>query len=238
MERPVIKRTPPPPFTSRLTKREAIMVLLYLPVHLVLLQLGFTALVERGVLPEARATLLYYVVGFLYMVLSAFGFLRRDFDALIDAPFYCVREILRGYLWMLGFNLILGLLLLLVSGGEENPNNQSVMNVYVQDMGSMKAAVIFLAPVVEEMMFRAGIFGVLRRRNRRAAYIVSALCFALYHVVPYALMEPLNWVFVLQYIPVSLLLARCYERTNSIWCSIFFHMLVNGISLSALGAVG
>ena len=95
---------------------------------------------------------------------------------------------------MLGFNLILGLLLLLVSDGAENPNNQSVMNVYVQDMGSMKAAVIFLAPVVEAMMFRAGIFGVLR--------------------------------------------SRCYERTNSIWCSIFFHMLVNGISLSALGAIG
>ena len=213
------------------------MVLAYLPVHLVLLQLGFTALVERGVLPEARATLLYYVVGFLYMVLTAFGFLRRDFDALIDAPFYCIREILRAYLWMLGFNLILGMLLLLVSG-EENPNNQSVMNVYVQDMGSMKAAVIFLAPVVEEMMFRAGIFGVLRRKNRRAAYLVSALCFALYHVVPYALQVPIYWVFVLQYIPVSLLLARCYERTNSIWCSIFFHMLVNGVSLSALGAVG
>ena len=237
MERPVIKRTPPPPFTSALTKREAIMVLAYLPVHLVLLQLGFTALVERGVLPEARATLLYYVVGFLYMVLSAFGFLRRDFDALIDAPFYCIREILRAYLWMLGFNLILGMLLLLVSG-EENPNNQSVMNVYIQDMGSMKAAVVFLAPVVEEMMFRAGIFGLVRRKSRAWAYTLSALCFALYHVVPYAVMEPLYWVFVLQYIPVSLLLARCYERTNSIWCSIFFHMLVNGVSLSALGAVG
>ena len=213
------------------------MVLLYLPIHLVLLQLGLTALIERGVLPQGQATLLYYVIGFVYMVVFAFGFLRRDFDALIDVPFYCIREILRAYLWMLGFNLILGMLLLLVSG-EENPNNQSVMNVYTQDMGSMKAAVIFLAPPVEEMMFRAGIFGLVRRKGRRAAYIVSALCFALYHVVPYALQAPIYWVFVFQYIPVSLLLARCYERTNSIWCSIFFHMLVNGISLSTLNAIG
>ena len=237
MERPVLKRTPPPPFTSALNKREAILVLLYLPVHLVLLQSGLTALIEHDVLPQAQATLLYYVIGFVYMVLCAFGFLRRDFDALIDAPFYCLREILRSYLWMLGINLILGMLLLLVSG-ESNPNNESIMNVYTQDMGSIKAAVIYLAPPVEEMMFRAGIFGLVRRKNRKAAYIVSALCFALYHVVPYAVIEPIYWVFVLQYIPVSLLLARCYERTNSIWCSIFFHMLVNGISLSALGAIG
>lgn len=237
MERPVIRRTPPPPFTSALTKREAILVLLYLPIHLFVLQLGFTALIGRGSLAQGKATLLYYVVGFAYMVLFAFGFLRRDFDALVDAPFYCIREVLRAYLWMLGFNLALGLLLMYASG-EANPNNESVMNVYSQDMGSMKAAVVFLAPPVEEMMFRAGIFGILRRKNRKAAYIVSALCFSLYHVVPYALINPIYWVFVLQYIPVSLLLARCYERTNSIWGSIFFHMLVNGISLGALGAIG
>ena len=237
METPVLKRTPPPPFTSALNKREAIMVLLYLPIHLVLLQLGLTALIERGVLPQGRATLLYYVVGFVYMVLCGFGFLRRDFDALVDAPFYCIREVLRAYLWMLAFNMALSLLLMLAAG-EENPNNAGIMNIYAQDMGSIKAAVVFLAPPVEEMMFRAGIFGLLRRKSRRAAYIVSALCFSLYHVIPYAVQEPVYWVFVLQYIPVSLLLARCYERTNSIWGSIFFHMLVNGISLSALGAIG
>ena len=112
------------------------------------------------------------------------------------------------------------------------------MAVAEQDMRAVRAAVIYLAPVVEEMLFRAGIFGLLWQRNRRAAYIVSALCFALYHVVPYAILQPAYWLFLLEYIPVSLLLAYCYERTNSIWCSIFFHMLVNGVSMNLLGAVG
>jgi membrane protease YdiL (CAAX protease family) len=237
METPALKRTPPPPFTSRLNKREAIMVLLYLPIHLVLLQLGLTALIERGVLPQGRATLLYYVVGFVYMVLCGFGFLRRDFDPLADAPFLCVREIMRCYLLMLGFNLLLGLLLLLLPEAE-NPNNAHIIEVVQQDTRMMKAAVIYLAPVVEEMLFRAGIFGLLRRKSRLAAYLVSALGFALMHVAPYALIQPLYWFFILQYIPASLLLARCYERTNSIWCSIFFHMLVNGVSLSALNTIG
>ena len=213
------------------------MVLVYLPIHLVLLQFLLTAFVERDVLPMAQATLLYYVIGFVYMVLCAFRFLRRDFDALVDAPFYCIREVLRSYLWMMAFNLVLGVLLT-IAIDEENPNNASIMNIYAQDMGSIKAAVIFLAPVVEEMMFRAGVFGLLRRKSRRAAYIVSALFFALYHVVPYAIEEPVYLLFALQYIPVSMLLARCYERTNSIWGSIFFHMLINGISLGALNAIG
>ena len=231
------KRIWPRPFTSCLSRREAIMVLAYLPVHLLVLQLGFGLLAEEGVLPLPTADLLYYLTGFVYMVAAAFGFLRRDFDALIDAPFSCLREVARGYLAMLCCNFLLGLLFLLLPQSE-NPNNAAVLEVAQQDMRSVKAAVIFLAPVVEEMLFRAGIFGLIRHRNRRAAYIVSALCFALYHVAPYALFDPLYWLFLLQYIPVSLLLANCYERSNSIWCSIFFHMLVNGVSFSALGAIG
>ena len=39
---------------------------------------------------------------------------------------------------------------------------------------------------------------------------------------------------MLQYLPAGFLLCRCYERTNSVWCSIFFHMLVNLVSLRLL----
>ena len=227
----------PRPFTSRLTRREAIFVLAYFPVHLFVLQLVLGLIAEKELLSLPAADLLYYLVGFLYMVLAAFGFLRRDFDALVDAPLACMREVLRGYLAMLCCNFLLGLLLLLLLKSD-NPNNEAVMAVAAQDMRAIRAAVVFLAPVVEEMLFRAGIFGLIRGKNRRAAYLVSALCFALYHVVPYAVSQPVYWLFLLEYLPVSLLLAYCYERTNSIWCSIFFHMLVNGVSMSVLGAVG
>jgi len=227
----------PRPFTSALKKSEAILVLGYLPLHLLLLQFGFGLLAEKELVPLPLADLLYYLTGFVFMVLAAFRFLRRDFDALIDAPFPCLREILRSYLLMLCFNFVLGLLFLLLPQ-TENPNNAAVMAAAELDMRAVKAAVIFLAPMVEEMMFRAGIFGLLRRKDRRAAYLVSALCFSLYHVVPYAVLDPMNWLFLLQYIPASLLLARCYERCNSIWGSVFFHMLINAVSFSALSVMG
>ena len=84
-----------------------------------------------------------------------------------------------------------------------------------------------------ESIYIGPIFGVLRQRNRRAAYIVSALCFAIAHVAPYAALSPVYWLYLIQYIPAALLLARCYERSSCIWCSIFFHMLNNGVALSA-----
>ena len=53
----------------------------------------------------------------------------------------------------------------------------------------------------------------------------------------FALQDPVYWVYLLQYLPVSWLLCRCYERCNSIWGSIFFHMTVNAVSISALNAL-
>ena len=244
------KRLPwPRPFNSRLAGRETISVLAYLPVHLFLLPYIFNRLFESGVIDHAGANVIYYSLGFVWMIFTAFGFLRRDFDALIDAPLRCVLEVLRAYGLLLCCNLAIGLLflyLLPMLGG--NPNNQAVAEaagvaeasgaaastaVNMTGGSAIKAVVIFFGPVVEEMLFRAGIFGVLRQRNRRAAYIVSALCFAIAHVAPYAALSPVYWLYLIQYIPAALLLARCYERSSCIWCSIFFHMLNNGVALSA-----
>ena len=249
------KRLPwPRPFTSRLTKREALAVLAYLPLHLFLLPWVFNRLFENGVIDQAGANVIYYSLGFVWMIFAAFAFLRRNFDSLMDAPLRCVLEVLGSYGLMLCCNLAVGLafLYLLPSLGG-NPNNQAVAEaagvaeasgaassaaLSMTGGGAIKAVVIFFGPVVEEMLFRAGIFGLLRQRNRRAAYLVSALCFSLAHVVPYAALSPVYWLYLVQYIPVSLLLARCYERSNCIWCAVFFHMMNNGIALSVLSTLG
>ena len=105
------------------------------------------------------------------------------------------------------------------------------------EYGKTAALAIFLAPLVEEPVFRGAVFGGLYRRGRRLAYGASMLLFSLYHVWGYALLDPIYWVYLLQYLPVSWLLCRCYERCNSIWGSIFFHMTVNAVSISALNAL-
>ena len=229
-----MKLRPPPEFTSAMSKRETILVLAYLPVHLVLLQIVFGLLIRRGTLPSATANLIYYVLGFVYMLVAAFAFLRRDFDPLADRPLYTFLEVISSYGWMFICNFIVGMLMLGLPEGSGNPNNQSILETAAGNPQFTQAAVVYLGPLVEEMLFRAGIFGTLRRKNRIAAYAVSSLLFALYHVLPYAVTNAFNWVYLLQYLPVSFLLARCYERTNSIWGSTMFHMLVNGIAFSTL----
>ena len=221
------------PFTSALTRREAICVLSWLPVHIVLLPVALGLVAERTGLTENMANFIVYGVGAVYMVLVAFRFLRRDFDPLADHPLRCVLEVVWSYLAMMAFNLLLFSLMTAALPDSENPNNAEVMSLVLHDTGPMKAAAMVLAPIVEELMFRAGLFGVLRRKNRVLAYAVSMAAFALYHIWSYALTNPLYLVYLLQYLPVGWLLARCYERTISIWCGIFFHMAVNTIAINA-----
>lgn len=43
---------------------------------------------------------------------------------------------------------------------------------------------------------------------------------------------------MIQYLPISFLLCRCYERSSTIWTPIFLHMTVNAVSISVLGKLG
>lgn len=223
-----------PEFTSRMSRGEAIAALVYLPVHIAVLPTVLQILISQGRLDAVNANFLCYAIGFCYMLGFLRRFLRRDFDPLCDRPGRCIVEILASYGLMFLGNLAVMVLLMLLTHQGENPNNASVMDLAAEGWGKTAALAIFMAPIVEECLFRAGIFGTLRRYNRWAAYIVAVLAFSAYHVWAYAIADPSYWIYLIQYVPVSILLCRVYERTNSIWSSIFFHMLVNYIALNAL----
>ena len=87
-------------------------------------------------------------------------------------------------------------------------------------------------------MFRGGVFGLLRRYSRAAAYGASMLLFAVYHIWAFAAGDAAAWLYVLQYLPAGFLLARVYEKTDSIWTGVFLHMTVNGVSMLAVSALG
>ena len=228
----------PSGFTSRMTRGEMIAALVYLPLHVWLLPLLLFRLPATSGFSELQVNLTVYSVGAVYMVLVERRFLRRDFDPLCDFLFYCLIQILICYGLMIAFNMILNSILLLILPTESsNPNNSAVMEMAGIEYGKTAALAVFMAPLVEEPIFRGAVFGGLRERSRPLAYGVSMVLFSIYHVWGYALQDPFYWLFLLQYMPVSWLLCRCYERCNSIWGCIFFHMLVNAVSLSALNAL-
>ena len=115
-----------PPFTSDLSRLERILVLCWLPVHIALLPWILNGLGRRGLITEASANFLYYAIGFVYMLLVGFRFLRRDFDPLADRPLYVAGTVSASYLMMLALNGLVGFLILHFLPESENPNNAAV----------------------------------------------------------------------------------------------------------------
>jgi len=225
------------PFTSRLSRGQTVAALVWLPVHVLVLPLGAALLWQRGLLGEVGVNVLVYAASALFLLLVLGSFFRRDFDALCERPLRVLGEVLLGYGLLIAGNLLVSAALRLF-GLEDNPNNDAAIDLARQSMGPVAALTIFLAPIVEESLFRAGIFGSIRHRNRAAAYIVSTLLFGVGHVYAYVIYDVKALLYLLQYVPAGLVLARCYERTDSIWGCVFLHMLNNAVSIWALSAAG
>lgn len=230
-------RRPVPEFTSALSDREFIFVGAGLVLHIFLLPRLLVAMIEAGKIGETAGNFLLYAVMAVYVVAFTWSFLRRDFDPLVDRPLDSIYEILRGYFRIMCLNLLLSLVMSLFEQGA-NPNNEAVLDMAAESGGPAMAMSVFLAPIVEEVLFRAGIFGFTRKYSRAAAYAVTAVIFALYHLAGFILLDVRNLVFLIQYIPAGLVLCRVYEQSNTIWCPIALHMLVNYVSLHTAEMAG
>jgi membrane protease YdiL (CAAX protease family) len=86
-------------------------------------------------------------------------------------------------------------------------------------------AIVFFAPIAEELFFRGIVFNAWRREaGRTAAYIGSAALFAVIHLSLASLLP----IFLL-----GLALTWVYERTGNLLAPIVMHATVNGISVAA-----
>lgn len=212
------------------------MILLGLHCVLFPLLIGVLAYMLPLDLSDAEWNLAYYAASFALTLIMLGAYLRRSFDTLIDNIFLCIKYFCFAWGLYYVLNILWAVLLSGIDFFNSSNPNESTVSELIELGGAMKAAAIFLAPVVEEVIFRGGLFCSVRRKNRVLAYALSITLFALYHCWQYALayMDLRYLLFMLQYIPAGFVLCWCYDRSGSIWTSIFFHMSVNLIGVLAL----
>jgi membrane protease YdiL (CAAX protease family) len=221
-----------------MVKSERIFGSAYLPVHIFLLPLvlAYTdvlRLINIG-LSDAAVNLVYYVISFIFVLIFLFRFLKASFYELLDNPLGSLKAIVLAYL--LNSFLITVMSILFASFLQEgsNPNTQEIINQTKLDTDVMIYVAVLLAPIVEETLFRGVLFGSVRSHSRLAAYIVSTLVFSVYHLWQYFFIG-FDWtvlVYLLQYIPASVALCWCYEKSGSIWAPVILHAAINMISIS------
>ena len=90
------RRRERPPFTGRQSRVERILALVWIPIHLFLLP-RLTVLVFPAI-GDSWLNIAVYGTGAVYMLVTQFRFLRRDFDPLCDRSARGARDpgVLRG----------------------------------------------------------------------------------------------------------------------------------------------
>ena len=178
-----------------------------------------------------RSALTYYIL-FALTVLIFHGFLGRTSSRLAENAGGAVKTLGLGLVGLYGLNELAYRLSNLVISNRVNLNDTSISAQIDDAPRTTLLIVIFLAPFVEEVLFRGLVFGNLRRRSRLTGYAVSCALFALMHVWQFALVHQDITYFLLmvQYLVPGVVLAWCYEHSGTLWTSVALHAAANALS--------
>ena len=229
-----------------MNKTESIVGWVYLFVHMFAMVYLVSAL-NNYVFPRmgfqlssGHLNLLYYGIGFVFLLITMFRYLKESFADLCSNVFNTLIGVLAGYILYILFSNLVGYFLSIFLQELTNPNSQAVSAETRLNPNTMLAVGVLLAPIVEEVLFRGVAFGTLRRNNVLLAYAVSSVLFAVYHLWQYFIYSYNSalFLYLLQYIPAGIVLAWSYERGRNIWCPVFLHMLINYVSMTVTIRMG
>ena len=184
----------------------------------------------------ALQNIIYYYILFAVTLIIFHGFLGRTTRHLADNLDGAGKTLLIGLVALYGLNELVYRLTNLVFTNHTNLNDTTI-SAQIDDAPHVTLLiVIFLAPFVEEVLFRGLVFGNLKPKSRTAAYLVSCLLFALLHVWQFAVVNQDITYFLLmvQYLVPGLVLAWVYDHTGTLWTSIGLHAAANALSVWAM----
>ena len=229
-------------FKFPMSIRERIMGIIYIVFHSAVIPVGLAYLSVYVLQPagvafsDAQLNTIVYFIGFVFCITALFKYLKQSFSDIFDRPAAFLICIAAGFFACIALNIAVNLILMLAGVYNlTNPNSETVNILAGEDRGAIIAAAVLFAPIIEECMFRGALFGTIRLKNRFLAYIVTIFAFSMYHLWQYFIFDynPGLWLYLLQYVPHTLVLCCVYEKSGSIWCPIFLHGIINAVALLA-----
>jgi len=210
-------------------QRGWVFLVLYLFIFPYLNAWAQRVLAGDGETPAAEANVVYYVLLFALALLVFWGFLRRDFEGLLD----WLPENLFGVVVGLAAAGGLHVLVQLLPFPVRDPIPLQYAAEFAMAPVPTLVLILLLIPVVEEFLFRGLIFGNLRGYSPALAYLVCVPLYALAQVWRYALDygDPRYLLLTILYLPMSAALAWCYDNGGSVWSCVALHGAVNGVML-------
>ena len=228
--------------TTYMTYGEQIAGVVFFVIYLLVLPFVTTPLFNLAerlldtTISGAMRNILYYYILFAVTLIIFHGFLARTSRRLLDNLGLACKSAAVGLVGLYGLNELVYRLTNLIFTHRTNLNDTTI-SAQIDDAPHMTLLiVIFLAPFVEEVLFRGLVFGNLKSKSRALAYAVSCLLFALLHVWQFAVVKQdvTYFLLMIQYLVPGLVLAWAYDHSGTLWSSIALHAAANALSTWAM----
>lgn len=222
------------------TKKQTILGLVYLVLTYTLLPLALTGVLAWLDMTDTFTVMLanigLYVLNIAVCLVLLPRFLWGNLRHAMEHPLDMVRAVITGMALYFVVSFAVGIILLRYFPDFTNANDEALVEMGAAGGGFMTLAVVVLAPIGEEILFRGVLFQSIQKKNRFLAYIVTGLLFASIHIVGYIPEYGLTGVLVslMQYLPATMILAYAYETSGTLLSSIFVHMLINTLGWAAM----
>ncbi len=177
-----------------------------------------------------------YLVNFLAICGIFRLFLVHSLRSFTENFWGLIQGVVLGFAFYFALSYVLHHVLALFGLANNTANNEAIQAMASADYPIMVVTTVFMAPIIEETIFRGLFFGLIQRKSRILAYFISALLFAMIHVWQFIPTQGIldTILDTLQYMAPAIALGWVYEKTNTIWGPILTHGLINAVAMGLL----
>jgi len=228
----------PKPLPLYMSVREYTWGIRYLLFQLFFLP-SLLSLVLRIIWPDCPANVLnfvFYLINFAVLVPLLHNYMAQAVGHFPKNALKIIMTALVGFAVYYISTWALSLLIQHLMPEFYNVNDNNIATTAQGSLLLTAMGTVVFVPTAEELMYRALVYGLCRKRSRILAFAVSVVLFASIHVTGYiGHYEPLHLLLCfVQYIPAGLVLAGAYEYSGNIFAPILIHTTVNIIGILSM----
>lgn len=186
-------------------------------------------------LGNPRVDLVYSV---LLLILSIY--LTKDFwiemgRRFKQEPMMNIKTVFITLPLMLGTSMVLNYAITTLTGLDGSQNQNELIKIFGDFPLLLVFQALIFAPIVEELMYRGLLFGMLQKRSQMFAVLFSSFFFGMAHVYP-SLFDGqyMDLVFLPTYFMLGFWLNRAYIKSKSLYTPVIIHFINNAIGVFAI----
>lgn len=205
-----------------------ILITLFFYRNIFILPIVYIANINTDKIPSSTEVVLSLISNMIFLIITVLMYkkdlikewkiFRKNMSENVDTS---IKYWLLGLAVMAVSNIIINFVL----GGGQATNEKGVQKMIDSAPFIMLLAAGIVAPINEELLFRKGFKSIIN--NKWLFILISGVVFGYLHVISAKSLE--QFLFIIPYSSLGIAFATAYYKTDTVFSSIFVHMLHNTI---------